>query len=525
MEQLTANNSPSGITHIWPRNKFINPDAKPFSDEREADVYDEIRDLTFDDDVRGSIYIAPHDFIWKDWTPGTFTGNLSQDDFVVSRVKTLTHREVEYEVHRPATENITLRSQNCGTGEIRETVVPAKPERDEVIKKNIPWNLGSRQDANNIIKEYRAGELSALVLWYPNDSEHLTYVPMVRDACPDLPIYIFHCWHRDDRWGIEREAGSRNWEDEIIPLADCNVEPQEIVVNDLLIKGNIHVIAGRFETYKTMALLEWSSAILDERPVHDHFKVNRRYPIVYMCADMSPEQLAEYAGLFNLQKHGTDFRVRKPKGDIIHAVDSPVIQQAVNGRILVLDTMLDFANIKEAFQSSEWITFFKKLRTLIDVHGCVAVVMTAHATKTGAKANNIDPSEYLKDSVTFGGKIDVGYGFRKVENTSQILIERIKGRGFKKPLSFTITVNDDNGVSYLDRGCFPVCQRPGEVTIKSQIGRPIDPDKQRKIEYARSVEGSLQDRASAVNAKFGSKHSKSTVSEWLKEFDSDTVSG
>jgi hypothetical protein len=39
-----------------------------------------------------------------------------------------------------------------------------------------------------------------------------------------------------------------------------------------------------------------------------------------------------------------------------------------------------------------------------------------------------------------------------------------------------------------------------------------------------TVNGSLQDKADAVNEKFGSKHSKSTVGEWLKNakpFDSD----
>ena len=59
--------------------------------------------------------------------------------------------------------------------------------------------------------------------------------------------------------------------------------------------------------------------------------------------------------------------------------------------------MLDFAKIKEAFQSHEWVTFMQRLRELMTVHGCVAVIMTAHATKSGAKAENIDPSDYLKD--------------------------------------------------------------------------------------------------------------------------------
>lgn len=525
--QEQINNTLVGVTHVWPYNKLINPEAQPFSNERESDVWDELRNLTFDDDVRGSIWVAPHSDPYTDWDKGTWIGNLAQDDFVMNRVKRLRPREAEYKVHRPATKARTHQLVNAETGAIESQIdVAAESERDEVIKKTIPWSLHSKIDSDNAVKGYRNHELSALLLWYPNDSEDLTYLPMVRASCPDLPVYIFHCDYRETKWGVEREGGAGSWENEIIPLADCKLEPQEVIVDDLLIKGNIHVIAGRFEAYKTMALLEWSSAILDERPVHDHFAVRRRYPIVYLCADMSPELLAEYAGLFNLQKHGADFRVRKPKGEIIHAVDSPVIQRAVGGRILILDTMLDFANIKEAFQSAEWITFMQKLRTLMTVHGCIAVIMTAHATKTGAKATTIDPSEYLKDSATFGGKIDVGYGFRKIENTSQILIERIKGRGFKKGLQFTITVNSDDGESYLDGGRFPVYQKPGQVKIEKQLtGRPVDPAKQQKLDFLRSSSGSLQDKTDMMNEKFNSEHAKGTVGKWLKEmiFDANEV--
>jgi hypothetical protein len=536
MNDTSTINKLKGVTHVWPHSRLINPEAQPFSDEREAHVWEELRGLTFNNiDLRGSLAVLTSTVLQDD--RDSFLNRLKKDDVAISRVKFFPTREVELKIHRPATQPRSLQSLRCieeeftyglnGWEELPETSppieAPAKLAREETCKERIPFHLGSKLDAETVIKQHRNHELSTLVLWYPDEIEDLEYLSMVKAACPELPIYIFHADYREDKWGVEREVEGENWETEIIPLADCKLEPQEVIVDDLLIKGNIHVVAGRFEAYKTMALLEWSSAILDERPVHDHFKVLRRYPIIYLCADMSPELLAEYAGLFNLQKHGKDFRVRKPKGEIIHAVDSPVIQRAVAGRILILDTMLDFANIKEAFQSAEWITFMQKLRTLMTAHGCIAVIMTAHATKTGAKATTIDPSEYLKDSATFGGKIDVGYGFRKIENTSQVLIERIKGRGFKKGLQFTITVNNDDGESYLDRGRFPVCQKPGEVKLqRNSTGRPIDPEKQQKLDFLRSAEGSLQDKTDLMNAKFNSKHVKGTVGKWVNEIEFDS---
>src|SRR5581483_2967915 len=47
-------------------------------------------------------------------------------------------------------------------------------------------------------------------------------------------------------------------------------------------------------------------------------------------------------------------------------------------------------------------------------------------------------------------------------------------------------------------------------------GAPGDALKQQKIEFARGVEGSYQDKADAVNEKFGTKHTKGTLHEWLK---------
>lgn len=534
--------TPVGVTHVWPYGREVNPEAQAFSDEREADVWDELRSLTLDDEVRGKIAVALHETVNHNNAANTFNHELQKDDVGTNRVSFYRPREVELHIQRaaiPAHSFQRLRSVDeefklNANGEFEEVPdtsapieIPAKKARDEKEKRTIAFHLGSKLDAEFVIKQHRNHEICALVLWYPDESEHLKYLPLVRSKCPDLPIYVFQCDYRADKYGVEREGNPDKWESEFPSLAECEFEPPQVIVDDMLIKGNIHVVAGRFEAFKTMGLIELASAILDERPAFDYFKVQHRYPIMFLCADMSPELFDQYAAPFNLRKHGADFRVNNPKGNILHAVDSPVLQRAVNGRILILDTMLDFAKIKEAFQSGEWITFMQKLRELMTVYGCIAVVMTAHATKTGAKSNTIDPSEYLKDSVTFGGKIDVGFAFSKLENTSQIFIERIKSRGFKKPLSFTITVNDADGESNLDRGRFPVYLKPGEAGKKEdhaarRAGPKSDPLKQQKLDFLQTQTGSLQEKADAVNAKFNSEHPKETVRKWLKDIEFDS---
>jgi hypothetical protein len=311
-------------------------------------------------------------------------------------------------------------------------------------------------------------------------------------------------------------------------LSDCEYpDPPKEIVKELLRRSCIHVWAGMFESYKTMAAIELCDALLSERPVFDEFQVMERHPCLYLCVDMSGELFDEYAKPFNLRKHGKDFRVKKPKGDVIHAIDSPVLQFAVKGRILLLDTMLDYANIREAFQSAEWITFFQKLRALIEVHGCVAIVMLAHPTKTGAKSTSIQPAEYLKDSVTFGGKIDVGLAFSKIENSDEVFLQRIKGRGWKqRNHRFTITTRDDSGESWLDRGRFPVCVSPEEcgslgerVEGSRKGGRPANPRKEEKKEFLKKFPGiTTAEAIKQLDLAFpGDKHAPRTVNNWRAE--------
>src|SRR2546427_2090444 len=104
MPEEHTTNRPVGITHIWPHSKLVNPEAQPFSDEREADVWDELRDLTFDEDVRGQICVALHATINHDAFANDFKEDLEKDDVVNNRVAFYVPREVEFHIHRPATE-------------------------------------------------------------------------------------------------------------------------------------------------------------------------------------------------------------------------------------------------------------------------------------------------------------------------------------------------------------------------------------------------------------------------------------
>jgi hypothetical protein len=510
-------NNTTLIIHVWPEpSKEARELCPPISDEREEDVWTKLRRLTTNPNVRRDILVL------------TCSHNPEMDRL---KVEDNFRREnfCEDRVHFEPPMVVTRKTWD------------AKTRRSEQITITTSITLSCAADVNLVATKCLSGKYSALVIWHPKEGDDdansdLRYLSRLREWQVRTPIYIFHEAVHPQKWGVEidgdAERAHRNdanaWETAFPALSDVELVPQEVIVEDFLIAGNIHVLSGPPESYKTMICIELSSASLDERPVFDLLKVNRRCPILFLCADMSQEQLDFYAAPFNLRKHGADFRVMKSDAGIPD-ITNPILQKAVRGRILALDTMLDFARIQKAFESGEWGTFMENLRDLMKVHGCIAVIMTAHTTRAEVKSDSdhINAGEYFKDSVTFHGKTDIGFGCKVLKGTSQVKLERIKGRGFKrKHFSFTISAYDGEGNSNLDKGRFPVSTLPGdmkELAEQRKAQNKSDPEKQLKLEFLRTLTGSLREKTEALNVKFGSAHGKTTVDTWLQEseFDSD----
>lgn len=470
MNEQTTSRAP--VTHIYPRAGV--PDQTPIESKMSVDdAFDDIRRATFDGVV---VMFETHQYAIQDFLELINQGSYDVGNLQILRMEGTTKRKVHIPARGPYEWKAIRASDDEVVGQKQVAAQEATTKEVEVEKY---VSFADRRQARTIASQLPKSA-QMVVVWEPNveagDLDYLNELPS------DVPVVIYHMV--GDKWGVSvtGDANPDNWQTEFPVMGECDLPKVEPIVDELLIAKGIHVWAGMFESYKTVATIELCSAILDNRPAFDHFKVRKQHEILYLCPDMSPELFRDYVQPFGLaQKKG--FRWQKPNADVFHSIDSPVLERAVKDRILVLDTMLDYAQIQKAFESAEWIGFFKKLRRLMDVCGCVAIVMLVHPTKTGAKSNSIDPSEYLKDSVTFGGKIDVGLAFSKLDKTSQVFVQRIKGRGFKQQqFSFTIAYLDDEGNSNLDRGRFPVCLKPGEAGRKEDhaatSGRKANPRKQ-----------------------------------------------
>src|SRR6266478_3599779 len=203
-QNMTEHNK-ARIIHVYPKMPFTlgerdeaghfipEPEQQPISDEREGDVWYELRELTFEEQP-GSIFVATHEV---EVDPrgldarGQFLRRLEKEETMEGRVCFLP--------------NLTLTTQ------IR------KEGKTVTKKERLPWNLGIKECADEVIRRcslHRGKDvepLLALVLWQADYYEmhrgvdYLKYLPLVKSKCPDLPIYLFHDYHIG-KYGVEREG-------------------------------------------------------------------------------------------------------------------------------------------------------------------------------------------------------------------------------------------------------------------------------------------------------------------------------
>jgi hypothetical protein len=120
----------------------------------------------------------------------------------------------------------------------------------------------------------------------------------------------------------------------------------------------------------------------------------------------------------------------------------------------------------------------------------------------------------FRGSGEFGAALTNAYGVcTEDEATTKVRFHTITGRDLDEFVPDMIL----QGRPYLfETGNFKVVE-VNAAPYKSKAGAPGDPEKQQKLDFLRTLSGSNQEKADALNAKFGTKHDRSTISKWGKE--------
>lgn len=502
---MHTTNDRAGVTHIWPYKQQFNSAAQPFSDEREADIWEELRDLTFDEDVRGNVIVATH-------TPDLrvskeiVTEQLLHDDVVINRVQFWEPREVACNVYRSG--------------------------HNEAVKKSVPWSLSSKANADDVIAMSRKHEIAALVLWEPYDDGHLAYLDWVVRSCPDLPIYIFHNENRADKYGVEREAGAVNWQHRFHTKTEALTLPEvvDVVVRGLCNAGSISMWSALPKHGKSYLFLSIMKSLLSGEPWLNHFEVSKAKRVVYLVPEVGLRGVMKRLRKLRMVDHLYD-PATNPDGCLFVQtlssreklkLDDGVLLEAVQGADVFVDPIIRYIEGDENSASDQRI-LSNKLLALISAEAR-SVWCAHHSPKAFKDVTDITSQNVMRGTGEFAAFPDILFGVLKTnDETSRLYVKCTDARDDDEYLGdFEVEMRP-----WIDEtGDMKLVVAPGTGTpLKQQRkhGRKEDPDRQAKIDFAKNVNGSLQDKTAAVNEKFGSKHVKSTISEWLKEFDQEAA--
>jgi len=498
-----------GVTHVWPCSKLVNPEAQPFSNEREADVWDELRDLTFDEDVRGKVFVALHASLNHDAYAGDFKREIEKDDVVNNRVTFYRPREVEFNVHRPATPEHTfqpLRSVDeefrlgaDGWEEVPDTSAPivilAKSARDEKETRRIPFNLGSRVDAQFVVRQFNNHEIVALVLWHPDESLQLTHLPVVRSKCPDLPIYIFHCDYRTDKYGVEREGGaSGSWQSRFHSKTEALTIPEDVdvVVRGLCNVGSVSMWGALPKHGKSYLFLSLMKALLTGKPWLNHFEVSKAQRVVYLVPEVGLRGVMKRLRKLGTVDHLYD-SVVNPEGRLFVQtlssrdklkLDDDALLQAVKGADVFVDPIIRYIEGEENNASDQRI-LSNKLLALISAEAR-SVWCAHHSPKAFKDVTDITTQNVLRGTGEFSAFPDLIFGVLKTnDETSRLYIKCTDARDDDEYLGdFEVEMRP-----WIDEtGDFKLVVPPGTGTPlreqrRSKSGPKVDPDLQAKMEF------------------------------------------
>jgi len=490
------------------------PEQQPISDEREGDVWYELRELTFEEQP-GSIFVATHEV---EVDPrgldarGQFLRRLEKEETMEGRVCFLP--------------NLTLTTQ------IR------KEGKTVTKKERLPWNLGIKECADEVIRRcslHRGKDvepLLALVLWQADYYEmhrgvdYLKYLPLVKSKCPDLPIYLFHDYHIG-KYGVEREgrAVGSLWDTQ----SEMTDEKElQAVIEHIANQGESTWIFAPPKHGKTWVMLCIVKALLTGKPLFDvpHLQVpTPSQRVIYLCPEASRTSLRKRLKMLGLIEHLYDSNTNPEgrlyvrslsKGPKLNLDDAELLKLANNADIFI-DTAIRYLEGNEN-DAGDVKQMTEKSLNLLAV-GARSTWVAHHSGKQFASATEMTLENCSRGSTEFTAALTNAIGMCQLDKDKNLIhFHFIDGRDMDEPAADMQL----QGRPYLSQvGNFQVTENVERFKGRNNKSGPKDLDRQAKIDFAKSLDDgsrSIQDIRIEVNNRFGTSHVKSTIGEWLEPF-------
>jgi hypothetical protein len=519
MADLTSNKNQVLMIHVWPEpdavGKVLCPDSKPVSDEREEEVWERLRSLTTNPNVRRDIlvmtcsqqYAADHAEVLEEF---------QRDNCMPDRIKFLEpHKETRLKWH-------------------------AKTKRREEVEVITPFTLACATDAKEIANYCHSGKYSALLIWHPRgnkdhgpDGDDLRYLTHLKDSNVRTPIYIFHDSPHSKKWGVEvdgdanrayrkLESGAALWDTQ---SEMSNAEELPDVIKHIAHEGESTWIFGYAKHGKTWIMLCIVKSLLTGEPLFNvtDLEVPRKAKrVIYLCPEAGRTSLRRRLKMLGLMDHLYD-PITNPEGRIYLRslskgpkldLDNPTLLELAKGADIFIDTAIRYLEGDEN-NSGDVKTMTEQTLNLLSM-GARTMWVAHHSGKSFTSATEITLDNCARGSSEFAAALTNAIGVVQLDKDKNLIhFHYIDGRDQDEPAP---DMHLQGRPHLSEIGNFQVTENVERFKGRNPVnGRPEDVEKQAKLDFARTVEGTLHDQVAAVNEKFGSKHSKSTLSRWISE--------
>ena len=323
-----------------------------------------------------------------------------------------------------------------------------------------------------------------------------------------------------------RLAPRAQWRDVFHTQTEVLTLPEqvEIVVRGLCNVGNICIWGALPKHGKSYIFLSLIKALLSGKPWLDHFEVSPSKRVIYLVPEVGLRGVVKRLRKLKMLDFLYD-PVTNPDGGLFLqtlssltklALDDPRLFEAVKDADVFVDPLIRFINGDENNSGEQRILSNKLLNLL----GCAArsVWVAHHSPKAFKDVKDITTQNVLRGTSEFAAFPDIIFGVLKIDDEkARLYIKCTDARDDDEYLGdFEVELRPWID----DTGDLKLVVHPGQGTPlnkQRKHGRKDDPEKQQKTDFAKSVEGSLEEKIDAVNEKFGSTHNKATLCRWLKE--------
>ena len=374
-------------------------------------------------------------------------------------------------------------------------MIPAERAHDEKETRTTPFHLGSRVDAQFVVKQFSNHEICALVLWYPDESRQLTYLPLVRSKCPDLPIYIFHCDYRTDKYGVEREGRTVGslWDTQ----SEMTDEKElQAVIEHIANRGESTWIFAPPKHGKTWVMLCITKSLLTGKPLFDVPRLQVPHPsqrVIYLCPEASRTSLRKRLTMLGLVEHLYDSNTNPEgrlyvrslsKGPKLNLDDPELLKLAANADIFI-DTAIRYLEGNEN-DAGDVKQMTEKSLNLLAV-GARSTWVAHHSGKQFASATEMTLENCSRGSTEFTAALTNAIGMCQLDKDKNLIhFHFIDGRDMDEPAADMHL----QGRPHLNQiGNFQVTENVERFKGRNpKSGPKSDPEKQAKIDFAKSIE-------------------------------------